>query len=239
MDTNPRAMAPKILVVEDDPEIQELIFSQLKKENYDVEVAQSGETALDKIKVQKFSLLILDWMLPGLDGLEIARFVRSFGAEENPTAILMVTAKADPQDIIQGLENGADDYVTKPFDLSVLKARVRALLRRSTVSEIQNSKSEIMKMGDLKINKSSHKVTCCDEEVQLTLSEFKLICALGENRGRVLTRERLIGLIQGEGVAVIDRTVDTHVFGLRKKLGSCADVIETVRGIGYRVTTEV
>jgi two-component system, OmpR family, phosphate regulon response regulator PhoB len=218
-----------ILVVEDDNEIRDLICLQLKKENYRIDEAPSGEIALQKIKKEKYDLVILDWMLPGLTGIEITKVLKA----TLPTPILMVTAKSEPKDIINGLESGADDYVTKPFDLSIFKARVKALLRRSEGGPAKDS--SVITIGKLHINNKSHEVTCCGEPVQLTLSEFKLLNALAANNGAVLTRERLIEQIQGEGVSVIDRTVDTHIFGLRKKLGTCEDLIETIRGIGYRI----
>ncbi len=218
-----------ILVVEDDHEIRELICSQLKKESYNVDEASSGELALQKIKKDKFDLMVLDWMLPGLNGIELATIVKALHA----TPILMVTAKSEAQDIVKGLESGADDYITKPFDLNIFKARVKALLRRTPGAATSDT---IVKIGGLRIDKKSHEVTCDGEAVQLTLSEFKLLTALAASQGAVLTRDKLIEQIQGEGVAVIDRTVDTHVFGLRKKLGSCSDLIETVRGIGYRIS---
>jgi len=224
-----------ILVVEDDNEIRDLIVLQLKDDGYSVEEASSGEVALQKIKNTPFDLVVLDWMLPGLDGIEVTRALKSSGEVKIP--ILMVTAKAESADIVRGLESGADDYVTKPFDLAVLKARVRALIRRSAAETPATSKEEIH-FGDVTINLKSHDVRCQNEPITLTLSEFKLLTALAQNKGRVLTRDQLISLIQGDGVAVIDRTVDTHVFGLRKKLGSSAELIETVRGVGYRIALD-
>ncbi|MGE3974674.1 MAG: response regulator transcription factor [Bdellovibrionales bacterium] len=225
-----------ILVVEDDNEIRDLIVSQLKSEGYSVEEVSSGEIALQKMQQGHFDLVVLDWMLPGLDGLALTKTLKA-GAIEKAAKIpiLMVTAKAESDDIIRGLESGADDYVTKPFDLAVLKARVKALLRRGTGEPISPSTKDEIRFGELTINVRSHDVHCQNEPVSLTLSEFKLLTALAQNRGRVLTRDQLINLIQGDGVAVIDRTVDTHVFGLRKKLGSCAELIETIRGVGYRI----
>lgn len=229
-----------ILVVEDDNEIRDLICLQLRKENFNIDEASSGELALQKIKKDKYDLLILDWMLPGLNGVEVTKALKAkaIQADHLPelhlTPVLMVTAKSAPHDIVKGLESGADDYVTKPFDLNVFKARVHALLRRSQTA--QNSNDEVIRIGALKINKKTHEVFCAEELVQLTLSEFKLLTALTASQGAVLTRDKLIEQIQGEGVAVIDRTVDTHVFGLRKKLGVCSELIETVRGIGYRIS---
>lgn len=229
-----------ILVVEDDNEIRDLICLQLKKDNYVIDEAASGELALQKIKKEKYDLLIMDWMLPGLSGIEVTKALKARAIQTehlqdiHNTPILMVTAKSEPQDIVKGLESGADDYVTKPFDLNVLKARVKALLRRTPGDAAKDE--SIVKIGGLRLDKKSHAVSCDGVDVQLTLSEFKLLSALVASSGAVLTRDRLIEQIQGEGVSVIDRTVDTHVFGLRKKLGTCSDLIETVRGIGYRIS---
>jgi len=246
MSMSPSQILPqaKILVIEDDPEIRELVVRLLKKEQFQVDEVDSGEQALQKLKKERYDLLVLDWMLPGLDGVELTRVLKSkdFGIEtpSSGAPILMVTAKSEPEDIVKGLESGADDYITKPFDLNVFKARVRALLRRSQVlkeeSSSQTQNSAVIQMGEMEIDPASHEVRCQNEVVHLTLSEFKLLLTLAVNRGRVLTRDQLIAQIQGEGVAVIDRTVDTHVFGLRKKLGASGDLIETVRGVGYRIS---
>lgn len=221
------ASADKVLVVEDEAEIRELIVAQLSREGYEIDEAASGEIALQKLKLNQYDLLVLDWMLPGVSGLEIAH--RSRGQYRG---ILMVTARAEPADIVAGLESGADDYVTKPFDLAVLKARVRALLRRPRPSQ----DAQAIAIGKLNIDPISFEVRCEGQPVTLTVSEFKLLLALARSRGAVMTRERLIQEVQGDGVTVIDRTVDTHVFGLRKKLGACAETIETIRGVGYRMS---
>jgi two-component system phosphate regulon response regulator PhoB len=130
---------------------------------------------------------------------------------------------------------GADDYITKPFEIPVFLARVRAVARRKSADKSEKTGGGTLIAGALKMSLDEHRVWCGKEELKLTISEFKLLAALAASQGRVLTRERLIAQVQGEGVAVVDRTVDTHVFGLRKKLGECADVIETIRGVGYRI----
>jgi two-component system phosphate regulon response regulator PhoB len=148
----------------------------------------------------------------------------------------MVTARAHASDIVLGLEMGADDYLTKPFELPVFLARVRALLRRAKASS--GVPSRRLTIGELSVDLDTYKVSCGKKELQLTPSEFKLLVALMRSQGRVLTREMLIDMVQGEGVTVVDRAIDTHVFGLRKKLGRCAELIETIRGVGYRIRTE-
>ncbi len=220
----------RVLVVEDENEIRSLIVGQLTRDGYEVDQAETGEEAMQKLKRGQYELLVLDWMLPGVSGVEIARAMRG-----KTKGILMVTAKSEPSDIVAGLDAGADDYVTKPFDLAVLKARVRALLRRPAKDAVPDG---LIHVGTMEINSTSYEVKCDGQPITLTLSEFKLLLALSKERGKVMTRERLISEVQGDGVAVIDRTVDTHVFGLRKKLGKCSDLIETIRGVGYRMTMD-
>jgi two-component system phosphate regulon response regulator PhoB len=204
----------------------------LKREGSEVIAVEDGEAAL-KLLSGTFQLVVLDWMLPGISGLEICKRIRASGVT---VPVLMVTARADSTDVILGLEGGADDYITKPFEIPVLVARVRALARRAAI--LSSGKESVLSAGGLSIDTESHIVSCAGQELQITPSEFKLLSALLQNRGRVLSRERLIDLVQGEGVSVVDRTVDTHVFGLRKKLGPCSDVIETIRGVGYRVRAD-
>jgi two-component system phosphate regulon response regulator PhoB len=223
-----------ILVVEDEAEIRELIVLHLEREAHQVVAAVTGDQALQMIGSQHFDLFVLDWMLPGSSGLEIARMVRR-RAELHASSILMVTARTETHDIVAGLEAGADDYLTKPFDPPVLLARVRALLRRRTLLQAPEGDNGRYELGGLRIDCNTYEVSCAGSPMSLTPSEFKLLVALAQNRGKVLTRDSLIEHVQGEGVSVVGRTVDTHVFGLRKKLGACADVLETVRGIGYRV----
>jgi len=227
-------MKSRVLVVEDEKDIAELMALHLKREGLEVEIAENGEQALQFIDKQSFSLMILDWMLPGISGLDLCKKVRQEKQNLRSTPILLVTARAQTTDIVLGLEMGADDYITKPFDLSVFLARVRALLRRSQLSQKPESETRIQ-IGGLVLDAERHEVRCLDQVTELTPSEFKLLHAMMKNRGRVLTRERLIELVQGEGVTVIDRAIDTHIFGLRKKLGECANLVETIRGIGYRV----
>lgn len=219
----------KVLVIEDEKDVQDLMLLHLKREGHEVLGVENGEEALQLLKKSQYDLVLLDWMLPGLSGLEICKRMN------RQIPILMVTARADSADIVLGLEMGADDYITKPFEISVFLARVRAILRRSKDVKDPDEKNEKFVVGNLSVDLEAHQVYCGTEEIQLTPSEFKLLTALMQNRGRVLSREKLIELVQGQGVIVVDRAIDTHVFGLRKKLGQCADVVETIRGVGYRV----
>jgi two-component system phosphate regulon response regulator PhoB len=229
------AARSKVLIVEDEQDIQELMALHLRREGYDVLLASDGEEALRLLRAGGVDLLVLDWMLPGFNGLEIARELRGPSHPELP--ILMVTARTEAADIVLGLEAGADDYITKPFEIPVFLARVRALLRRARFSgKAVQEDAEVLDLGPIRIDSRAFQVFLDGEEISLTPSEFKLIQALAQNRGRVLTRDRLIECVQGTGVSVVDRAIDTHVFGLRKKLGPHADWIETVRGVGYRVS---
>lgn len=232
-------MNDRILVVEDETEIRDLIVLHLKRNGHTVDAVGSVEEAQSHLANQIYSLVVLDWMLPGASGVDLAQKIRA-KSDRDDLAILMVTARAEAGDIVTGLDAGADDYLTKPFEPQVLIARVKALLRRHRRAAAQLAAPagaiiENFQIGDLSIDSGTYEVKCAGEAISLTPSEFKLLQTLAQNRGRVLTRESLIQHVQGEGVSVVGRTVDTHVFGLRKKLGECAEVIETVRGIGYRV----
>ncbi|WP_374035102.1 response regulator transcription factor [Bdellovibrio bacteriovorus] len=227
-----------VLVVEDEQEIRELMALHLLRQGYRVTECASAEEALNEMNRQNYSLFVLDWMLPGLSGVDIVDKIK---AKNTGASVLMVTAKTEPQDIVAGLEKGADDYMTKPFNPSVFIARIKALLRRSqvqTAAPTAADDGEVSLMG-LKINFKSYEISYNGEPLHLTPSEFKLLGALVQNHGCVLTREQLIENIQGEGINVVGRTIDTHVFGLRKKLGEWGDRIETIRGVGYRVKVDI
>lgn len=222
-------MSAQILLVEDEKDIRDLIVLHLKRDGYAVEPLSEGPEALKKIRESKYDLMIFDWMLPGVSGLELVKAARPTGGP-----ILMVTARTEPADIVLGLECGADDYITKPFEVPVLLARVRALLRRGRAGTAPTAGSLIKSEG-LTIDKDAHEVRVDGQVVPFTVSEFKLLVALFQNPGKVLTRGQLVEMVQGTGVNVVDRTIDTHVFGIRKKLGTQGDLIETIRGVGYRV----
>jgi two-component system phosphate regulon response regulator PhoB len=225
-----------VLVVEDESEIRDLVALHIRRDGHEVDSVGSAEAAFAAMQERDYSLLILDWMLPGESGLEVAKRLRK-KVDSTELAILMLTARAEAADIVEGLEAGADDYLTKPFETPVLIARVRALMRRNRRGQAPEVEGDlqVVRVGGLALYPETYEVKCNDQPIGLTPSEFKLLLALAHHRGRVLTRDSLIQQVQGDGVSVVGRTVDTHVFGLRKKLGPCSDVIETVRGVGYRV----
>ncbi|AHI05207.1 DNA-binding response regulator PhoB [Bdellovibrio bacteriovorus W] len=225
----------QVLVVEDEQEIRELMALHLLRQGYRVLECASAEQALQEVERQNgIDLFVLDWMLPGMSGVEFLAAVKA----RNPQApVLMVTALAEPQNIVSALEKGADDYVTKPFNPSIFIARVKALLRRSANISTQADPTEVHISG-LRMNFKTYEISYNLDPLHLTPSEFKLLGALVLNQGCVLTREQLIENIQGEGINVVGRTIDTHVFGLRKKLGEWGDNIETIRGVGYRVKVD-
>ena len=230
----------RILVVEDEAEIRQLVVLHLGREGFEVDEEADGEIARRLIETRSYNLILVDWMLPSMSGLELTRWVRS-RPDLGVVPILFVTARTEPAHIAAGLDAGADDYLTKPFDPLVLMARVNALMRRHewlratrhpTTGAAANARITV---GALSINTQTYDVQLDDQPLELTRSEFRLLESLMSNQGKVLSRENLIGEIQGENVNVVGRTVDTHVFGLRKKLGRHADLIETIRGVGYRV----
>jgi two-component system phosphate regulon response regulator PhoB len=226
-----------VLVIEDEREIRELISLHLLRNGYGVQAVCCSDEAQSFLKDNNPDLLILDWMLPEQSGVDFLKDYRQTADGKNKP-VLMVTAKTDPEDVVFALDSGADDYIIKPFDSTVLMARVKALLRRSSqeISGVVAPKENQaqFQIGQLNLNAEAHKVSCCKEELDLTPNEFKLLLALMKQAGRVMTREKLLKEVQGEDVKVIERTVDTHLFSLRKKLGACSDYIETIRGVGYR-----
>jgi DNA-binding response OmpR family regulator len=233
---NTREGSAQVLVVEDEAEIRELISLLLLRQGHRVQQCASAIEALESLKQNQYDLMVLDWMLPHMSGLDLLK--NYYHGAEKKMPVLMVTAKAEPQDIVQGLEAGADDYITKPFEPSIFTARVKALLRRlpQAGGGLADFKAEdLVQVGELKINLASYEVTCKGAAIHLTPSEFKILATMAQSRGRVLTRDQLISIVQGDGISVTGRTIDTHVFGLRKKLDECSDWIETIRGVGYRV----
>ena len=221
----------KILVVDDEQDILELLSFNLSREGYLVTCAESGEKALSLAKSETPELIVLDLMLPGIDGLEATRILKSkAGTMDIP--VVMLSAKGEEADIVTGLELGADDYITKPFSTRVLLARVRAVLRRK-VKEYPKDDAAI-RIHDLVIHPGRHEVLVNGKTVQLTFTEFGVLHFLARRPGWVFTRNQIVDAVRGDDYFVSDRSVDVQIVGLRKKLGPAGAYIETVRGIGYR-----
>ena len=225
----------RIVIVEDEADMAELIAMRLTGEHYEVTVCNDGTDALETILADPPDLVVLDRMLPGISGSEIAARLRA----NRPTAqvpIIMLTALGEESDIVLGLHVGADDYMTKPFSMSVLVARIAALLRRSDPQQAQAG--ETLSSGPIKIDTARHRVQIDGREITLTLTEFRLLAAIVGARGRVLQRDQLIDSAMGSDAIVIDRTIDVHMTSLRKKLGEARKYIQTVRGVGYKLAGE-
>lgn len=221
----------KILVVDDEEDILELVRYNLAREGYRVVCAASGEQALNKAGAETFDLILLDLMLPGIDGLEVAKKLKN-KPETRHIPIIMLTAKGEEADIVTGLELGADDYVTKPFSPRILLARVKAVIRRKMLEEVDDS--SIIQIYELEIDPGRRKVLAKGSHVELTFTEFQILYLLARRPGWVFTRFKIVDLIRGDDYPVTDRSVDVQIVGLRKKLGPCGKYIETVRGVGYR-----
>ncbi len=224
-------MNEKVLVVDDEPNILELLEYNLKKEGYDVMRAETGEAAVSMISKQRPDIVLLDQMLPGIDGLGVLKAIRSSEALAD-MPVIMVTARAEEVDKIIGLELGADDYVSKPFSVRELCARVKALLRRSKRLDIQSQSAVNYKR--LNVDNANYKAYIDSEELKLTLKEFELLVLLMSSGAQVLTRDMILNKVWGYDYFGETRTVDVHITNLRKKLGEYGERIETVRGVGYR-----
>jgi two-component system phosphate regulon response regulator PhoB len=223
-------MPETILIVDDEPDVSDLLVYNLQKAGYKTVTARDGGVALQKARDEVPSLILLDLMLPQMDGTEVCRHLKA----DSKTAhipIIMLTAKAEEVDRVVGLELGADDYVTKPFSPREIALRVKSVLRRASG---KTAPAEILKFGDLTIDIAKHEVTLKGKVVDLTATEFKLLATLLERRGRVQSRDRLLTDVWGYVGDVDTRTVDTHMRRLREKLGKASDYVETVRGVGYR-----
>jgi two-component system, OmpR family, alkaline phosphatase synthesis response regulator PhoP len=220
-----------ILVVEDEDDIAELIRYNLEKEHYGVTVASSGEKGVDAARRSRPDLVLLDLMLPGMNGLEVCRALKADRATKD-IPIVMVTARGEETDIVTGLELGAEDYVTKPFGTKVLLARVKAVLRRRG-SKVP-AEDEPFRVHDVEIHPGRHQVRAGDEEVVLTNTEFRILHFLARRPGWVFTRYQIVDGIRGENYPVTERAVDVQIVALRRKLGGFGGLIETVRGVGYR-----
>lgn len=219
-----------VLIVDDEEDVLELVRYNLDKNGYRVETATTGEDALIKVRGKLPDLLILDLMLPGIDGLEVCKKLKSDTKTEH-IPIIMLTAKGEEVDIVTGLELGADDYVTKPFSPKVLVARVRKILHRAIARDLEKVP---VKIHELTINPARRQVLIKNKPVDLTFTEFNILYALAKRPGLVFTRYQIVDALHGDDYLVTDRAVDVQIVGLRKKLGSCSKYVETVRGVGYR-----
>jgi two-component system phosphate regulon response regulator PhoB len=225
-----------VLVVEDEEDIRELVSYNLLKEGYQVAGVASGEDALAAVESKTPDLILLDIMLPGLDGLKVCRKLKE-NPEFESIPIVMLTAKGEEADIVAGLNMGADDYVTKPFSPKVLLARLQAVLRRAEANRDaspEEQESETVEIRELMIHPGRHEVFVRRKPVELTATEFKLLHFLAQRPGWVFTRQQILDGVHGDNYAITDRAVDVQVVGLRRKLGTAGDYIETVRGVGYR-----
>ena len=220
-----------ILVVEDEEDILELLRYNLMKEGYRVTGVLTGEEGLKAARSQPSDLIVLDLMLPGIDGLTVCRELK-MDARTRDLPIIILTAKGEEADIVAGLELGADDYVTKPFSPRVFLARLRAVLRRRLVEPPMES--DVIELHELTIHPGRHEVMVQGQPVDLTSTEFRLLSFLARRPGWVFTRSQIVQGVQGEDYSVSERAVDVQIVGLRKKLGPAGKYVETVRGVGYR-----
>jgi DNA-binding response OmpR family regulator len=224
-------MLTKVVIVEDEPDINEALTYSLQHEGYRVWSEVDGRRGLELIREKTPDLVLLDLMLPGVDGMEVCRQIKSDPVVKG-TCIIMVTAKGEESDVLVGLGFGADDYVTKPFKTRELLARVRAVLRRGRLRD--DEARDVLRCGELTVDSLRHEVAHAGTRVQLTATEFRLLRFLATNPGRVFTRDQLLNQIIGDNAVVIDRNIDVHVRAIRRKLGAGRDHIETIRGVGYR-----
>ncbi|HES60061.1 MAG: response regulator transcription factor [Calditrichaceae bacterium] len=223
-----------VYVVDDEEDILDLVEYNLEKERFLVERFTAGEDVLHKIKQKKPDLVLLDLMLPGIDGLEVCKTLKK-DSEFQSVPIIMLTAKGEESDIVTGLELGADDYIPKPFSPKVLIARVKAVLRRKDAGEGSGSgDADIVKIHDIEIHQGRHEVKVDGMLVDLTYTEFSLLYFLAKRPGWVFTRYQIVDALRGEDYPVTERAVDVQIVGLRKKLGKAGKYIDTVRGVGYR-----
>ncbi len=222
----------RILLIEDDEDIQELIRYNLAREGYEVEATITAEEGLHRAVSWCPDLILLDLMLPGMDGLDACRRLKAHDTTA-PVPIVMVTAKGEESDIVTGLELGADDYIVKPFSPKVLVARIRSVLRRYTDTAEVESESPV-KLHGLAIHPGRREVKLNGNPIDLTFTEFNVIHFLALRPGWVFTRTQIVNAVKGEDYYVTDRTIDVHILSLRRKLGDKVDLIETIRGVGYR-----
>ena len=220
----------KIIVVEDEPDLVDVVTYNLKREGYLVLAAQRGDEGLNLIRSERPDLVLLDLMLPGMDGLSICRQMKS-DTSLSEIPIIIASAKGEESDVVIGLEMGADDYLAKPFSPRELLARIKAVLRRGAPRDVIR---ERLVIRGLVIDSGKHEVRIEDEIVSLTSTEFKLLHHLASSKGRAFSREQLLNKVVGMGVVVVDRNIDVHIRAVRKKLGNHSNMIQTIRGVGYR-----
>ncbi|OQX27812.1 MAG: DNA-binding response regulator [Desulfobacteraceae bacterium IS3] len=225
----------QILAVDDEEDILELLRYNLTLEGYKVHCAGSGEKAIKTARTEAIDLALLDLMLPGIDGLEVARILKS-SQETRHISIIMLTAKGEEADIVTGLELGADDYITKPFSTRILLARMKAVIRRKHEEKL--GKDAVIKRQGLVIHTGRRDVFLNDKPLELTFTEFQVLNYLAARPGWVFTRAQIVDGVRGDNYPVTDRSVDVQIVGLRKKLGDYSKYIETVRGVGYRFRDE-
>jgi len=225
-----------ILVVEDEEDIQQLVSYNLVRAGFDVDCADSGEDALQRIREKQPDLVLLDLMLPGMDGAEVCRALR-LDEQSREVPIIMLTAKGEEEDVMAGLDLGADDYVTKPFSPGVLISRIKAVLRRKVKEQVPAAREpgQIIQIHDLVIDPRRHEVKVGGQPVVLTLTEFGILEFLSKRPGWAFSRQQIIDAVRGYEYIITPRAVDVQIFSLRKKLGETGKKIETVRGIGYRL----
>jgi DNA-binding response OmpR family regulator len=225
--------APRILLVDDEHSVQKLLASALRKDGYEVVSALDGRAALDRVDDGGFDLVVLDLMLPKVDGFEVCRQVRATSS----VPIIMLTAKVEEIDKVLGLELGADDYITKPFSMREFRSRVKAVLRRSQLTRVEEPAREELVDGELRIDFDKRQVTVDDAPARLTYVEFEILAALARNPGRVYSRATLLERVWGDSAYRDPRTVDVHIRHLREKLErdpKTPELVQTVRGVGYR-----
>ena len=223
-----------ILIVEDEREIGDLVRLNLQKEGYEAILAASGEAALKHVAANHVALIVLDLMLPGIDGQEVCRRLK-WNDQTRHIPIIMLTARGEESDIVAGLEIGADDYMVKPFSSKVLLARIRTVLRREQEKSNQGPGKSRTRIGSIEIDSDRYEVRVDGTSISVTGSEFKILKFLATRPGFVRTREQIIEATHGPRVVMSNRTVDVHITSLRRKLGGAGDLIETIRGVGYRL----
>ncbi len=236
--TDKRQMAKiNILVVEDEADIQQLVSYNLIRAGFHVTCADSGEEAMERLRSEEIDCVLLDLMLPGMSGIEVCTAIRKVeSSNEKALPIIMLTAKGEEEDVVAGLDCGADDYVTKPFSPKVLIARIKAVVKRAVANQLESSESKggVIAVDGLAIDKRRHEVKVDGTEVLLTTTEFGVLSLLAGKPGWVFTRQQIIDSVRGYDFLITPRAIDVQIFGLRKKMGDYGKCIETVRGIGYR-----